>query len=158
MGAGQTTRANRSERDTGPHTTSRGKVRYLPAIARLLMGIIFVVMGLNGFLNFVPQPSTPIPAKALAFLGALYGTGYMIGAASGTEVAVGVLLIANRWVPLALALIAPIIVNIMLLHLFLAPALIAPAIVVFLLEIYLAWAYRAAFRPMLAMRTAPDPD
>jgi uncharacterized membrane protein YphA (DoxX/SURF4 family) len=132
------------------------KARHIAVIARILMGLIFLVMGLNGFLNFIPQPSTPVPAKALAFLGALYSTGYMVGAASGIEVVAGVMLVANRWVPLALALIAPIIVNIMLLHLFLAPALIAPALVVFLLEIYLAWTYRAAFRPMLAMRTAPD--
>ena len=134
------------------------KARYAPAIARILMGLIFVVMGLNGFLNFIPQPSTPMPAKALAFLGALYTTGYMVPAASGIQVVVGLLLIANRWVPLALTLIAPIIVNIMLLHLFLAPAFIGPAIVVFLLEIYLAWAYRAAFRPMLAMRAMPYRD
>jgi len=132
------------------------KARHIAVIARILMGLIFLVMGLNGFLNFIPQPSTPVPAKALAFLGALYSTGYMVGAASGIEVVAGVMLVANRWVPLALALIAPIIVNIMLLHLFLAPALIAPALVVFLLEIYLAWTYRAAFRPMLAMHTAPD--
>src|SRR6185437_4038427 len=132
------------------------KARHIAVIARILMGLIFLVMGLNGFLNFIPQPSTPVPAKALAFLGALYSTGNMVGAASGIEVVAGVMLVATRWVPLALALIAPIIVNIMLLHLFLAPALIAPALVVFLLEIYLAWTYRAAFRPMLAMHTAPD--
>lgn len=133
------------------------KTRHVAAIARVLMGLIFVVMGLNGFLNFIPQPSTPMPAKALAFIGALYSTGYMVGVASGIQLVAGVLLIANRWVPLALTLAAPIIVNIMLLHVFLAPALIAPAIVVFLIEIYLAWTYRAAFRPMLAMRAAPGP-
>jgi len=134
------------------------KTRHLAAIARVLLGLIFVVMGLNGFLNFIPQPSTPMPARALAFLGALAGTGYLVAVASAIQVVAGALLMANRWVPLALALLAPIIVNIVLLHLFLAPALIGPAIVVFLLEVYLAWAYRAAFGPMLAMRAVPDAD
>jgi uncharacterized membrane protein YphA (DoxX/SURF4 family) len=153
MTTAQTARASTIERRTTTRATSRA--RYLPLIARVLMGVIFVVMGLNGFLNFIPQPSTPVPAKALAFLGALYSTGYMVPVSSGTQVLVGLLLLGNRWVPLALALIAPIIVNIMLVHLFLAPELIAPAIVVFVLEIYLAWAYRGAFRPMLAARVAP---
>lgn len=153
MGTGQTVRADISERDTATRAT--GRSRYLPVIARLLMGLIFVVMGLNGFFNFIPQPSTPVPAKAVAFLGALYATGYMIAVSSGTQVLVGLLLLANRWVPLALTLIAPIIVNIMLVHLFLAPKLIGPALVVFVLEIYLAWEYRAVFRPMLALRVAP---
>ena len=73
----------------------------------------------------------------------------------GTQLLVGVLLLLNRFVPLALALIAPIIVGIITFHLFLAPATIGPGIVIVVLEVYLAWAYRNAFRPMLAMRVAP---
>jgi len=116
------------------------------------MGLVFLVFGLNGFLNFIPQPSTPMPEKSVAFIGALMKTGYMIPLISGTQLIVGVLLLLNRFVPLALALIAPVIVNIIAFHMFLAPSGAVLAVLVLMLEIYLAWVYRNAYRPMLAMR------
>ena len=70
----------------------------------------------------------------------------------GTQLIVGILLLSNLFVPLCLALIAPIIVGIVTFHIFLAPLDLPVAAVVFILEIYLAWAYRKAFRPMLTMR------
>jgi hypothetical protein len=121
------------------------------------MGLMFVVFGLNGFLNFIPQPKEPMPEKAMEFAEALMKTGYMMRLVMGTQLLVGILLLRNRFVPLALALIAPIIVGIISFHLFLAPATIAPGIFVLLLELYLAWAYRDAFRPMLAARATPHP-
>lgn len=126
---------------------------YLPVAARILAGLIFFVFGLNGFLNFIPQPKTPMPDGASAFAGALMKTGYMMPLVMGTQLIVGVLLLLNRFVPLALVLIAPIIVGIVSFHLFLAPSTMAPGIVVGLSEIYLAWSYRSAFRPMLAMKS-----
>jgi hypothetical protein len=72
----------------------------------------------------------------------------------GTQLIVGLLLLTNRFVPLALALIAPVVVNIVAFHIFLAPSGLPLALVVLVLEVYLAWAYRNAFRPMLAMRAA----
>lgn len=135
-------------------TTSPG-TRYAPAVARVLLGLIFLVMGLNGFLDFLPHPTTPFPAGATAFLGALYATGYMTPLVSGVQAIAAVLLLSNRFVPLALALLAPVIVNIVAFHLFLAPSGIALGIVVLVLELYLAWAYRAAYGSMLAMRAAP---
>jgi len=80
----------------------------------------------------------------------------MLQLISGTELVVGALLLANRFVPLALALLAPVIVNIFLFHVFLAPSTIFMAIVVAALELYLAWSYREAFRPMLAAKTDPS--
>jgi uncharacterized membrane protein YphA (DoxX/SURF4 family) len=130
--------------------------RYLTLIARLLLGLMFLVFGLNGFLNFIPQPKTPMPEGAAAFAGALMKTGYMFPLIAGTQVLVGVLLLLNRFVPLALALIAPVIVNIIAFHVFLAPPTIGPGIVVLVLELYLAWAYRGSYRPMLAARAKPD--
>lgn len=121
----------------------------------ILMGLMFLVFGLNGFLNFIPQPKDPMPEGAAAFAGALMKTGYMFPLVMGTQLLVGTLLLLNRFVPLALALIAPIIVGIVAFHIFLAPASIGPGIVVLVLELYLAWAYRNAFRPMLAMKTTP---
>jgi hypothetical protein len=68
---------------------------------------------------------------------------------------VGVLLLSNRFVPLALALIAPVLVNIVAFHAFLAPKAILPGAVLFALGVYLAWTYRAAYRTMLVSRTTP---
>src|SRR6058998_1069741 len=129
--------------------------RHLPTIARSLMGLMFFVFGLNGFLHFIPQPKEAMPEGAVAFAGALMKTGYMFPLVSGTQVLVGALLLLNRFVPLALALIAPIIVGIVTFHIFLAPSGMMPAAVVLVLELYLAWAYRDAFRPMLAPRATP---
>jgi len=70
---------------------------------RVLLGLVFLVCGLNGFLNFLPQPTGPIPEGALALGGALMKAGYMFPLIKGTEVLAGVLLLANVFVPLALA-------------------------------------------------------
>jgi uncharacterized membrane protein YphA (DoxX/SURF4 family) len=130
--------------------------RHLPTAGRVLMGLIFFVFGLNGFLHFLPQPSTPMPEGAAAFAGALMKTGYLFPLIAGTQVIVGALLLSNRFVPLALALIAPIVVNIFGFHAFLAPSGLGVAVVVVALEVYLAWAYRKSYRSMLAMRATPD--
>lgn len=129
--------------------------RHLPTVGRVVLGLIFFVFGLNGFLQFLPQPST-MPEGALAFAGALLKTGYFFPLLKGTEILVGALLLSNRFVPLALALVAPIVVNIVAFHTFLAPAGIGLAAFVLVLEVYLAWAYRNAFRPMLAARVSPN--
>ena len=128
--------------------------RYGLAIARVLMGLLFLVTGLNGFLRFLPEPKT-MPEGAAAFAGALVKTGYMFPLIMGTQLIVGVLLLVNRFVPLALVLIAPVIVNIIAFHLFLAPAGIGPGVVVLVLEIYLVWKYRDAYRGLFAMRATP---
>lgn len=128
-------------------------VRFAPVASRALLGAIFFVFGLNGFLDFIHQP--PPPARALAFFGALMATRYMLPLISGVQVVVGGLLLSNRFVPLALALVAPIIVNIVAFHVALAPAGLGVAIVVLALELFLAWSYRGVFRPMLAARVAP---
>ena len=114
---------------------------------------MFFVFGLNGFLHFLPQP--PMPAGALPFLGGLAGAGYFFPLLKATEIAAGVLLLSNRFVPLALTLLAPIVVNIAAFHVFLAPS---PIMVAFLLaaEIYLAWVYRQAFRGVLAAQNKPE--
>lgn len=129
--------------------------RHLPTGARILMGLIFLVFGLNGFLHFIPQPKTPLPEGAVAFAGALMKTGYMFPLIMGTQTLVGLLLLLNRWVTLALALIAPVIVNIVAFHVFLSPSGLGLALVVLVLEVYLAWAYRAHYRPMLGARVQP---
>jgi uncharacterized membrane protein YphA (DoxX/SURF4 family) len=142
--------------NAGQGSLKKSPARYLTIIARVLLGLIFFVFGLNGFLHFIPQPAKPIPEGAAAFAGALMKTGYMFQLIMGVQLLVGVLLLVNRFVPLALALIAPIIVGIITFHLFLDPSGILPGSIALVLELYLAWAYRSAFRPMLAMRVTPD--
>ena len=140
--------SHESKRITTKHIS-----RHLPTVGRVLLGLIFFVFGLNGFLNFLPQHAN-VPEGALAFAGALFKTGYMFPLIKGTEVIVGALLLSNRFVPLALALVAPIVVNIFAFHAFLAPAGIGLAALIVALEVFLAWAYRDAFRPVLAARVA----
>jgi len=124
----------------------------LPAAGRVVLGLAFFVFGLNGFLHFIPQP--PMSGPAASFGGALFATGYMFPLIKGTEVAAGLLLLSNRFVPLALALLAPVLVNIVAFHGFLAPAGLALPIVLLALELYLARSYREAFAPMLQARTS----
>jgi hypothetical protein len=130
-------------------------MRHLPTAARYLLGLIFFVFGLNFFLHFIPMP-TNTPAPAAAFGGAMMATGYLFYLLKVTEVTSGILLLANRFVPLALTLLAPIIVNIFCFHLFLEGAATLPLpIVIVALEIYLAWSYRDVYRSMLAAKVAP---
>lgn len=128
--------------------------RYVPGAVRILLGGLFLVVGLNGFFNFLPQPTTPMSAGATAFLGALMNTGYMLQLITATQLIVGALLVANRFVPLAITLLAPFIVNSIAFHIFLEPTGRPVAFVVLALELYLAWVYRDAFRPILKPRTA----
>ncbi|HLV19270.1 MAG TPA: DoxX family protein [Polyangiaceae bacterium] len=122
----------------------------LPEAARILLGLIFVVFGLNGFFGFLPQP--PLPEAAVPFITGLAQSGYFFPFLKGVEVTAGALLLARAFVPLALTVLAPIIVNIALFHLLLAPNLLMVALLV-VLELYLAWSYRDAFAPMLRRRT-----
>ena len=148
--------------DATPHAGVPGThppksfARIFPTIARVLLGLMFFVFGLNGFLNFIPPPKAPMPEGAMAFAGAMMQTGYLFQLLKGTELIVGLLLLLNRFVPLALALIAPVVVNIVAFHGFLAPSGLPMTLVILALELYLAWAYRNSFRPMLAMRTTPS--
>jgi hypothetical protein len=80
----------------------------------------------------------------------------MLPLIKGTEVAGGFLLLSDRFVPLALTLLAPVIVNIVAFHLFLAPSGVGLALVVLTLELGLAWANRAAFRSLLRARVGED--
>ena len=130
--------------------------RFLPLVARGLLGLMFFIFGLNGFLNFIPPPPPDQLPKALVeFSTAMMNTGYLFQLVKGTEVAMGLLLLLNRFVPLALVILAPVIVNIVLVHALLAPDGLVIAVVILALELYLAWSYRSAFRPLLAARTMP---
>ncbi len=125
-------------------------------IVRVLLGLMFLVFGLNGFLNFIPAPKDLPPDLVTVSIGLMKG-GYMT-VVSATEILVALLLLTNLFVPLALALLAPIVVGIITFHIAIAPATIVPGIVVLVMELYLAWAYRGAFRPMLQAKVSPGRD
>jgi putative oxidoreductase len=127
--------------------------RIIP-IARVLLGLVFVVFSLNYFLHLLPEP-TGVPAGAMAFAGALVTSGFMTFI-KVIELASGLALLANRFTTLALALLAPIIVGITAFHLLLEPAGLPIAALVLVLELFLAWSYREAYRPMLRARVAPN--
>lgn len=132
----------------------KGLARFAPVVARILLGLVFVMTGLNGFLNFLPPPAPDaMPAGALDLMMAMMKSGYLMPLVAGTQLVGGVLLLANRFVPLALAILAPVIVHILAFHAFLAPEGSVMGLIVLALEIYLAIVHRAAFRPMLAMRS-----
>jgi hypothetical protein len=126
-------------------------------VSRSLLGVVLVVFGLNGFLNFLPMP--PAEGVAATFMGGLGASGYFFPLLKATEILIGLALLANRFVPLALVVLAPISVNIVAFHLFLAPAGIGPAAVVAALNAGVAYLYRDAFRCVLAARTdVPAPE
>ena len=135
--------------------TNKSFTRHFPTVARILLGFPLVVFGLNAFFNFIPQPTTPLPEGAAAFAGALMNSGYMMQLIGLTQLIVGLFLVSNRFVPLALALFAPFMVNSLAFHLFLERTGLIMAIIFFALELYLAWSYRAAYRSMLAARVQP---
>jgi putative oxidoreductase len=122
--------------------------------ARVLLGLIFVVFGLNGFFHFLPQP--PMSGPPADFAGALVATGYMFPLIKGTEVLGGALLLSGRFVPLALTVLAPVIVNILAFHLFLAPSGIVLPLVVLALEVFLARSYWSAFASVVRVHAEPN--
>jgi putative oxidoreductase len=121
-------------------------------IARILMGLAFIVFGLNGFLHFIP--SGPMPTGiAGQFVGALIASHYFLVIAA-LQILGGVLLLVNRYVALGLVILAPIIVNIFFFHALMAPSGLPQAIVVIILWGIVAarnWQYLS---PILTQRTA----
>ena len=122
-------------------------------IVRMLLGLVFLVFGLNGFLHFIPNMQ--MPNTAMQFFTGMAATGYMIPLLFATQVLGGALLMLGLYVPLALAMLAPVIVNIFLFHVFVVPSGLPVAIVVVAFELFLVWAHRDAFAPMLRARTEP---
>ena len=124
----------------------------VPLVARLLLGLAFSVFGLNFFLHFLPQPA--LPPDSGAYLGALTA-GKILSIIKPIEIAAGIALLANRFVPLALTLLAPIEVGIIGYHAVFDPSGIPLIAILIALTIYLAWSYRSAFAPLLRARVEP---
>jgi DoxX. len=116
-------------------------------IARVLLGLIFVVFGLNIFLHFIPMPPPP-PTLAGDFSKALFVSHYLHVVAL-FQIVGGLILLIGRFVPLGLTLLAPVIVNIDLVHILMDPSGLPLAAVISILLIFLLWRYRDAFAGLL---------
>ncbi len=129
-------------------------MRIAALIARYLLGIMFFVFGLNGFLHFIPQP--PPTGLALEYFTAM-STSHIMSAVFLIQLIGGILLLANRFVPIALVLLGPVIVNILLYHITMAPAGIPPGLVAFILWLVVFYSVRSAFAGVFAARVDPEP-
>ena len=121
-------------------------------ISRILLGLIFVVFGLNGFLHFLDMGPMPT-GVAGQFLGALAQSHYLFVVA-GLQVVGGALLMVNRYVPLALLILGPVIVNILLYHVLMAPAGILLAIVATILWVIVFISHRQYFSGIFVQRAS----
>ena len=113
------------------------------AISRYLLGAMFTLFGLNGFLHFLPQQLPPSPL-AQQFITAAFASHYMT-VVFAVQLVAGVLLLAGRFVPLALAMLAPVLVNILDFHITMNPEGIGPGLVATLLWFVLFFRYRSNF-------------
>jgi len=125
-------------------------MKILTLVARILMGLMFVVFGLNAFLHFLPMGPLP-QGIAGQFLGALFASHYIVPIAI-LQVLTGALFLINRYVPLALTLICPVIVNILLYHALMAPNGVLPGVLATVCWLIVYWSVRPAFRGILQQR------
>src|SRR5689334_21522505 len=128
-------------------------MRTASVIARYLAGVIFLVFGLNGFLHFIPLP--PPQGVAGQFIGSLYIT-HFLWVIFGVQVIAGVLLLINRYVPLAVAVLAPVLVNILTFHALMAPSGLPLALFVTVLWALLFIDVRPAFSGLFQSRLQPQ--
>lgn len=122
-------------------------MKIVTIIARVLLGLIFVVFGFNGFLHFIHMPPPTNPA-AIQFFTAVGTTGYM-NVVFLLQIIGGLLVLLGFFVPLGLTILCPIIVNIVLFHAYMAPEGLPLACVTSLLAIFLIWRYWTNFVGLL---------
>ncbi len=123
-------------------------MKYVDIAAHILLGLVFTVFGLGGLLNLFPQPE--LDQEAAMYMSGLVSTGYFMTILKLVETVGGILLLTRRWVPLALVLLAPVVVHIFLFHAFLAPEGMPMAVALVVLEAYLGFVvYRKSFRTVL---------
>ena len=152
-------------------------MKYLPLVSRVVLGLIFLVVGLAGIVHQPPDPETGaepgglvdllfgwysdcrpcppgMPPEPVAYMEGLMGTGYFWPLLKTVEMVCGALLIAGLYVPLTLVVLAPIVLHILLFHVFLVPPGLEVAVTMVVLGTYLAHHHRSSFRGVL-QRNAP---
>jgi putative oxidoreductase len=119
--------------------------------ARILLGLMFVVFGFNGFVPFIPTPPS-IPQHAMMFFGAMVQSHFSYFV-FGVQLICGILLLVNRFVPLAIVALAAVIANILAFHITMWPASLVPMpLVVTILWFAVAWRVRDHLKPLLSAR------
>ncbi len=113
---------------------------------RVLLGLIYFVFGLNGFLNFIPTP--PMEGPVLSFMSALMATGYFFPVLKGTEVIAGAMLLTGIAAPLSLVILAPITIQIFLFHAVMTPGIqnLVMPVVMIVLHVVAAMKYWHLYR------------
>ena len=127
-------------------------MKIVAVIARYLLGLMFTVLGLNGFLNFVhqPPPTNPLAIQFFAAISASHFATFFFA----VQVLGGLLLLFGFFVPLALTLLAAELYNILAFHLTMAPGSIAPALVACVLWILVFLQYRESFKGIFSTKPA----
>jgi putative oxidoreductase len=127
-------------------------MKIVSVIARYLLGLLFTVFGLNGFLNFIhqPPPANPLEMQFLVAISASHFAVFLFA----VQLIGGLLLLSGFFVPLALTVLAAELYNILAFHLTLAPATIAPALVACVLWVLVFLQYRDSFNSVLAAKPA----
>ncbi len=129
-------------------------MRVLVMLSKIVLGAIFLVHGLNVFLRFIPI-ATPTEGAAGAMVSGLAVTGYFFPFLAIMEIICGGLLLLGKFVPLALTMLASIVLHILAFHTFISPPGLVAALVLVGLTIFLAVAYRDSFREMLRSDAQP---
>jgi len=127
-------------------------MKIVSTIARYLLGLLFTVFSLNGFLNFIHQPPPPNPLAIQFFVAT--GSSHFAAFFFAVQLIGGLLLLSGFFIPLALTLLAEELFNILAFHLTLAPESIAPALVASVLWVLVFLQYRASFKSVFAAKPA----
>lgn len=128
----------------------KNKLAY--TIVRVILGLAFIFYGVT---KFFPFGTVQLPGPASAFLGAMVASGYFIPFVGICELLVGILLVFNWWVPLAMMILSPIMINIILFNLFLAPSLVGAIMLIVLvgLQVYVMYHTWDAYKSLLARKS-----
>ena len=125
-------------------------MKIVSTIARLLLGLMFTVFGLNGFLHFIPSPAFP-PGYLMDFFTAISGSGFYI-MIFGVQLICGLLLLSNQYVPLAIVVLGAVLVNILTFHATMNPQGFPTALIALILWFLAAWPIRAQFALLFARK------
>lgn len=127
-------------------------MKILSKIAQILLGLIFLIFGLNGFFQFIPAPP---PSGLVGDFITVMAKSHYFFFVSGVQVLAGVLLLINQFVPLALTLLGPMLANILVFHITMNPEGIGPGVLALILWAIVTWHLRSHFAPLLARQAAP---
>ena len=119
-------------------------------VVRVLLGLLLAFSGFNKLIGFLENP--PLPEAATALISALFNSGYMMTVVGIFEIVIGIMMVFNRFVPLAAVLLVPLSINFILFHLFLDLRGIIPAVVISIANLYIVMVNWDLYKPLLKMK------